>query len=88
MGKEKTYAKQTHVPDKVYSFSLQIRHMLNELIKAQPNDIISLEALDDVAIQNNEKSELIQVKSLSLIIIRLLIELLTFGKLSIIGLYM
>lgn len=63
MEKEKTYSEQTHVPDKVYSFSLQIRHMLNELIKAQPNDIISLEALDDVAIQNNEKSELIQVKS-------------------------
>jgi len=63
MGEEKTYTNQTHVPDKVYSFSLQIRHMLNELIKAQPDDIISLEALDDVAIQNNEKNELIQIKS-------------------------
>ena len=57
MGEEKTYTNQTHVPDKVYSFSLQIRHMLNELIKAQPGDIISLEALDDVAIQNNEENE-------------------------------
>ena len=63
MGEEKTYTNQTHVPDKVYSFSLQIRHMLNELIKAQPGDIISLEALDDVAIQNNEENELIQIKS-------------------------
>lgn len=63
MEKEKTYINQTHVPDKVYSFSLQIRHMLNELIKAQPDDIISLEALDDVAIQNNEENELIQIKS-------------------------
>ncbi len=63
MGEEKTYTNQTHVPDKVYSFSLQIRHMLNELIKAQPDDIISLEALDDVAIQNNKENELIQIKS-------------------------
>ncbi len=63
MGEEKIYTTQTHVPDKVYSFTLQVRHMLNELIKAKEGDIISLEALDDVAIQNSGENELIQIKN-------------------------
>ncbi len=63
MVEERTYINQTHVPDKVYSFTLQIRHMLNELINAKEGDIISLEALDDVAIENNGENELIQIKN-------------------------
>ncbi len=63
MSEERTYINQTHVPDKVYSFTFQIRHMLNELIKAKEGDIISLEALDDVAIENNGENELIQIKN-------------------------
>ena len=44
----------THVPDKVEAFLLQVRHALYELIQATDvNCMVSVEAYDDVAIDNN-----------------------------------
>ena len=47
----------THVPDKLHAYSLQIRHMLYELISIEPDLIVSTEAYDDVALERIVKSE-------------------------------
>ncbi|MBQ5345024.1 MAG: hypothetical protein J6F33_07505 [Acidaminococcaceae bacterium] len=55
---------ETHVPDKVEAFLLQVRHALFELIKATDiNCVISVEAYDDVASSNNGAVIPMQLKS-------------------------
>lgn len=62
--KLKEKVKNTHVPDKVYSYTLQVKHMLYELIDANDGDIVSIEALDDIALHKVDGSvEVQQVKS-------------------------
>ncbi|MBR1493937.1 MAG: hypothetical protein IJ601_02670 [Acidaminococcaceae bacterium] len=54
----------THVPDKVEAFLLQVRHALYELIQATDvNCMVSVEAYDDVAIDNNGTIIPMQLKS-------------------------
>lgn len=54
----------THVPDKLYSFVLQVRHLLYELLSIEDdNAIVSTEAIDDVAVENGEAVIAIQIKS-------------------------
>ncbi len=67
-GSPKTSKKvnlaNTHVPDKVYAYSLQISHALYELLNCSTDDIVSIEVLDDVAVQkSNDCVEATQVKS-------------------------
>ena len=52
----------TLVPDKVEAFLLQVRHALFELISVDDR-IVSVEALDDVAVECDDKTEAIQMKS-------------------------
>lgn len=62
--KLKEKVKNTHVPDKVYSYTLQVKHILYELIDANDGDVISIEALDDIASHKIDGSvEVQQVKS-------------------------
>ena len=56
-------SSNTHVPDKVYSFTLQIRHMLYELISLDSKSIVSTEAYDDVAVDTGSSITAIQIKS-------------------------
>ena len=43
-----------HVPDKVYAYTLQVRYMLYNLMKASLEDVISLEAFGDNAVQSSD----------------------------------
>lgn len=63
MNDKNVILDRTHVPDKLFAYTLQIKHMLYELIDADKDDIISIEFLDDVAIQNDDKNELVQLKN-------------------------
>ncbi|GBF33776.1 hypothetical protein DCCM_2887 [Desulfocucumis palustris] len=61
---KKTNLSKTHVPDKVYAYSLQVRHALYELLSCSDNDIVSIEVFDDVATQKDDGSiEATQIKS-------------------------
>ncbi len=54
----------THVPDKLEAFMLQVRHALFELICASnESDIISVEAIDDVAVENADGIIAEQIKN-------------------------
>ncbi|WP_310832314.1 ABC-three component system protein [Paenibacillus pedocola] len=54
----------THVPDKVYAYSLQVRHVLYELLSCSGNDVVSIEVLEDVAIEREDgTTDAIQLKS-------------------------
>lgn len=56
--------KSTHVPDKMEAYMLQARHALYELICApEESNIISVEAIDDVAVENEEGITAEQIKS-------------------------
>lgn len=52
----KLNVSKTHVPDKVYAYSLQVRHALYELLSCTNDDIVSIEVFDDVAIEKNDGS--------------------------------
>ena len=55
---------RTHVPDKVEAFLLQVRHALFELIKAPDEKcVISVEAYDDVSLENDGRVIAEQIKS-------------------------
>lgn len=56
-------SRRTHVPDKLEAFLLQVRHALFELISADENSVVSVEAYEDVAIENNNHVVAEQVKS-------------------------
>ena len=53
----------THVPDKLEGYLLQTRHALFELISFDSDRIVSVEAYDDVAIENNDTITAEQIKS-------------------------
>ncbi|QZN77672.1 ABC-three component system protein [Paenibacillus sp. DR312] len=62
--KEEVTLANTHVPDKVYAYSLQVRHALYELQSCSSNDIVSVEVLEDVAVvKSNGTVDAIQLKS-------------------------
>jgi len=52
----------THVPDKLEGYLLQVRHALFELISVDDR-IVSIEAYDDVAVETDEQLVLDQTKS-------------------------
>ena len=54
----------THVPDKVYAYSLQVRHMMFELLECKEGDAVSVEVFDDIGIEKEDGSkDAIQAKS-------------------------
>lgn len=56
--------KNTHVPDKVYAYSLQVRHALFELLDCSDTEMVSIEVFDDIAIEKDDGSiEAVQLKS-------------------------
>jgi len=56
---------RTHVPDKLQGYLIQVRHMLCELISLDLDHIISVEAYDDVAIEQENAIVAEQIKSVS-----------------------
>lgn len=60
----KTNLSNTHVPDKVYAYSLQIRHMMYELLNCKDGDAVSVEVFDDIGVERADGTiEAIQAKS-------------------------
>jgi hypothetical protein len=54
----------THVPDKVYAYSLQVRHMMYELLDCKDGDAVSVEVFDDIGVEKSDGTkEAIQAKS-------------------------
>lgn len=53
----------THVPDKLHGYTLQVRHMMYELISLDLKRVVSIEALDDVAVESNGMVIAGQIKS-------------------------
>lgn len=54
----------THVPDKVYAYSLQVRHMMYELLDSKDGDAVSVEVFDDIGVEKADGTvEAIQAKS-------------------------
>ena len=59
-----TLKKSTHVPDKLEAYMLQVRHALFELICApEESNIISVEAVEDVAVEGADGITAEQIKS-------------------------
>lgn len=54
---------RTHVPDKLEGYLLQTRHALFDLISFDHNRIVSVEAYDDVATENEKLVAAEQIKS-------------------------
>lgn len=54
---------KTHVPDKLHGYTLQVRHMLYELISLDLDKIVSIEAFEDVAVEDDEVIVAEQLKS-------------------------
>jgi len=56
--------KKTHVPDKVYAYSLQVRHMMYELLDCTDGDAVSVEVFDDIGVEKADGTvDAIQAKS-------------------------
>ena len=53
----------THVPDKLYGYGLQVRQMLFELLNCEINSVVSVEKFDDIGIENGKEKTAIQTKS-------------------------
>ncbi|MEN6459957.1 MAG: ABC-three component system protein [Syntrophomonas sp.] len=53
----------TLVPDKLHGYTLQVRHMMHELISLDLERVVSIEALDDVAVESNDVVIAGQIKS-------------------------
>ena len=60
--KEVTIAN-THVPDKLYGYGLQVRQMLYELLNCEIGSVVSVEKFDDVGVENGNEKTAIQTKS-------------------------
>lgn len=61
---KKTNLSNTHVPDKVYAYSLQIRHMMYELLNCRDGDAVSVEVFDDIGVERSDGTiEAVQAKS-------------------------
>ena len=56
-------AGNTHVPDKLHGYTLQVRHMMCELISLNLEKIVSVEALEDVAVESEDSVVAEQIKS-------------------------
>lgn len=54
---------KTHVPDKLHGYTLQVRHMMYELISLNLEQIVSVEMFEDVAVENGETITAEQIKS-------------------------
>ena len=64
MAKEKEITvANTHVPDKMYGYGLQVRQMLYELLNCGINSVVSIEKFDDVGVENGDEKTAIQTKS-------------------------
>lgn len=53
----------THVPDKLYGYTLQVRHAMYELISLDLENVVSVEALEDVAVELTDNIVAEQLKS-------------------------
>ena len=54
----------THVPDKVYAYTLQVRHMMYELLECGKEDAVSVEVIDDIGVEKKDGTVIaIQAKS-------------------------
>lgn len=53
----------THVPDKIYGYGLQVRQMLYELLNCEIDSVVSVEKFDDVGVENGDEKTAIQTKS-------------------------
>lgn len=53
----------THVPDKLYGYGLQVRQMLYELLNCGIDSVVSVEKFDDVGVENGNEKIAIQTKS-------------------------
>lgn len=53
----------THVPDKLYGYGLQVRQMLYELLNCGIDCVVSVEKFDDVGVENDNEKIAIQTKS-------------------------
>ena len=60
--KEVTIAN-THVPDKLYGYGLQVRQMLYELLNCEMDSVVSVEKFDDVGVESGSAKTAIQTKS-------------------------
>lgn len=58
-----TNIANTHVPDKLYGYGLQVRQMLYELLNCSINSVVSIEKFDDIGIESGEEKIAIQTKS-------------------------
>jgi len=56
-------AGNTHVPDKLHGYTLQVRHMMCELISLDLEKTVSVEALEDVAVESEGHVVAEQIKS-------------------------
>lgn len=53
----------THVPDKLYGYGLQVRQMLYELLNCGIDSVVSVEKFDDVGVESGDEKTAIQTKS-------------------------
>ena len=53
----------THVPDKLYGYGLQVRQMLYELLNCGINSVVSVEKFDDIGVESGNEKTAIQTKS-------------------------
>lgn len=64
MDDEKAFTiTNTHVPDKLYGYGLQVRQMLYELLNCGIDCVVSVEKFDDVGVENGNEKIAIQTKS-------------------------
>ena len=62
-GEMGTNIANTHVPDKLYGYGLQVRQMLYELLNCSIDSVVSIEKFDDVGVESGEEKIAIQTKS-------------------------
>ena len=56
-------ANFTHVPDKLYAYTLQVRYMFYELLNIKDRITVSTEAFEDVGVESNNSKIAEQIKS-------------------------
>lgn len=61
--KKEVEISNTHVPDKLYGYGMQVRQMLYELLRCEVDAVVSVEKFDDVGVETLESKEAIQTKS-------------------------
>lgn len=62
MDDEKAFTiTNTHVPDKLYGYGLQVRQMLYELLNCGIDCVVSVEKFDDVLYTNTDNKECMQL---------------------------